>query len=361
MKINEFNTKKVNEGKFTDTLGDISSSLFGQHATSAIGGMFTGKGTKHQLTQDIFLKDFYQDAITSIDNAVKGGILDLKNTGFGGDTAPDQQKKDTATGTEKPEVTPGAPESPNSPAGTTAGTSAAAKTPQATPATPGGQNIKITGNTGAKQAASVNLMQPKPVAKAAVQQGPKYSMNITGKTGTGIGGTAKPAAKQPSQAELDADQERMATGTNENRKFYELNKIFESILQVNEDTSETLSQYLYAWFGKYMAGTDWKSREATIKPIVLDIEQKYLSKGDWKGGLKKLAQAGYAIASASKAVPKGAQNAVPTGAEKKDASKKLDFGVHDSGVPPEIDQQMQKLQKSNPEAFKNYMAKYGKQ
>jgi hypothetical protein len=127
------------------------------------------------------------------------------------------------------------------------------------------------------------------------------------------------------------------------------------------DGPETLSQYLYAWFGKYMSGTDWKSREATIKPIVLDIEQKYLSKGDWKGGLKKLAQAGYAISSASKAVPKGAQNAVPTGATKKDASKKLDFGVHDSGVSPEIDQRMQKLQKSNPEAFKNYMAKYGKQ
>jgi hypothetical protein len=231
MKINEFNTKKVNEGKFTDTLGDISSSLFGQHATSAIGGMFTGKGTKHQLTQDIFLKDFYQDAITSIDNAVKGGILDLKNTGFGGDTAPDQQKKDTATGTEKPEVTPGAPESPNSPAGTTAGTSAAAKTPQATPATPGGQNIKITGNTGAKQAAGVNLMQPKP----AVQQGPKYNMNITGKTGAGIGGIAKPAAsaaKQPSQAELDADQERMATGTNESAEYKHLNTIFEHIVKV---------------------------------------------------------------------------------------------------------------------------------
>jgi hypothetical protein len=134
-----------------------------------------------------------------------------------------------------------------------------------------------------------------------------------------------------------------------------------SVAPVASTGPETFAQYLLAWFGKYMAGTDWKSREATIKPIVLDIEQKYLSKGDWKGGLKKLAQAGYAIASASKAVPKGAQNAVPTGAEKKDASKKLDFGVHDSGVPPEIDQQMQKLQKNNPEAFKNYMAKYGKQ
>jgi hypothetical protein len=229
MKINEFNTKKVNEGKFTDTLGDISSSLFGQHATSAIGGMFTGKGTKHQLTQDLFLKDFYQDAITSIDNAVKGGLLDLEKTGLGHTNQPNQEKTDTEPGTENPETPQTGSEATRAAPGTKP-----APAP-ATSAATGGQDIKITGNTGAKQAAGVNLMQPKPATKPAVQQGPKYSMNITGKTGAGIGGIAKPAAsaaKQPSQAELDADQERMATGTNESAEYKHLNTIFEHIVKV---------------------------------------------------------------------------------------------------------------------------------
>jgi len=44
--------------------------------TSALKGAFTGQGTQQQLTQDIFLRDFYQDALTSLKNGIKGGLVD---------------------------------------------------------------------------------------------------------------------------------------------------------------------------------------------------------------------------------------------------------------------------------------------
>jgi hypothetical protein len=43
---------------------------------SSIKGMFTGQGGFQTKVQDIFIKDFVQDAITSLNNGVKGGLID---------------------------------------------------------------------------------------------------------------------------------------------------------------------------------------------------------------------------------------------------------------------------------------------
>lgn len=80
MKINEFNqSKKIDES--------LAGAMFGDVPMSALKGMFTGKGGKHQLAQDIFLRDFYQDAITSLDNGVTSGYVD-KNKPYGNATDP---------------------------------------------------------------------------------------------------------------------------------------------------------------------------------------------------------------------------------------------------------------------------------
>ena len=73
MKINEINQpKQIDES--------LAGAMFGDVPMAALKGLFTGKGTKLQLAQDIFLKDFYDDAYTSIDNAIKGQLVnpDLK-------------------------------------------------------------------------------------------------------------------------------------------------------------------------------------------------------------------------------------------------------------------------------------------
>ncbi len=68
MKINEFNQpKQIDEG--------IGGALIGDANAAKIKGFFTGKGGKHQLIQDIFLTDFYQDALTSLDNGIKSGFV----------------------------------------------------------------------------------------------------------------------------------------------------------------------------------------------------------------------------------------------------------------------------------------------
>lgn len=69
MKINDLN--KIEEG--------LGSSLFGEVPVAALKGFFSGKGTKAQLTQDIFIKDFVGDAIASLDNGVQAGIIDPKS------------------------------------------------------------------------------------------------------------------------------------------------------------------------------------------------------------------------------------------------------------------------------------------
>lgn len=74
---------------------------------AGVKGAFNGKGTQKQLTQDLFLKDFYQDAITSLDNAIKGYIVNpnLKSSPDG-DKPKDIIKVDPAAKKEEPEYYP---------------------------------------------------------------------------------------------------------------------------------------------------------------------------------------------------------------------------------------------------------------
>lgn len=69
---------RVNEGALGDFGSSLINSLFGDNTVSSWKGMISGKGAKHQLIQDLFLKDFMQDAITSLDNGVRGGFINTK-------------------------------------------------------------------------------------------------------------------------------------------------------------------------------------------------------------------------------------------------------------------------------------------
>jgi hypothetical protein len=68
MKINEFEKPQLNEG-FLDT-------LIGDGRTAGIKSMFNpGMSAKTQAEQDKFNKDFVADAIASLQNAIKSGIV----------------------------------------------------------------------------------------------------------------------------------------------------------------------------------------------------------------------------------------------------------------------------------------------
>jgi hypothetical protein len=130
MKISEF--KKIEEQR----LAELSlSSFIGDVGSAAVKSGFTGKGFKQQMIQDMFLKDFYDDAFTSLDNAVKGRLVDPKARGTLAPTAVEKNPADV-----KPEPgQPGAPATPTTP--TTPATSGAPATPTS-PTTPGAPAAK---------------------------------------------------------------------------------------------------------------------------------------------------------------------------------------------------------------------------
>lgn len=127
MKISEF--KKIEEQR----LAEISlSSFIGDVGSAAVKSGFTGKGFKQQMIQDMFLKDFYDDAFTSLDNAVKGRLVDPKARGTLSPTAVEKNPADV-----KPEPgEPGAKPAPAAPA--------APGTPATAPTTPGAPAAKTS-------------------------------------------------------------------------------------------------------------------------------------------------------------------------------------------------------------------------
>lgn len=97
MKINEINQQaRVNEG-IGDALGSFASGLMGNTAGAGIKGLLSGKGKRHQLAQDLFLKDFTGDATTSLRNGLESGIIDA--TAQMSSTVPADGKKTDPTDT----------------------------------------------------------------------------------------------------------------------------------------------------------------------------------------------------------------------------------------------------------------------
>jgi hypothetical protein len=134
MKINEINQpQQVDEG-IRDSLTGLSQSLIGDYGTAAIKGMFTGKGTKKQLEYDTFFKDFFNDAVTSLQNGIKSGIVD-KNLSMSGIPAPaGDGEVDPPTVTPEPGEpgggpTPGPTPGPTSGGGITTGGSISGRSP----------------------------------------------------------------------------------------------------------------------------------------------------------------------------------------------------------------------------------------
>ncbi len=144
MKISEF--KKLEEQIAKQKLDELSlSSFIGDFGSAAVKSAFSGKGLKQQMIQDMFLKDFYDDAYTSLDNAIKGRVVNPKAKGTLSPTAVEKNPADV-----KPE--PGQPGAKPAPAATTTPgtpTTPGAKPAAATPSAPGAPAAKTSATAGA--------------------------------------------------------------------------------------------------------------------------------------------------------------------------------------------------------------------
>lgn len=260
MKINEFSQpKQLNE------VSSLAGAMFGEVPMAALKGLFTGKGGKHQLAQDIFLRDFYQDALTSLDNGIKSGYVD-------------PNKAYAAPNTPPPKEDP-VPPSANAAVPTTSPT-------QVPPAQQTGQK-----------------MSPQQTATARMQT--RAGVQPTGQ---------KMTPAQRTQARLQAQKMKAAQKPKpvKESKFEKLNHIFEGVIsEMNGegDTTTTITDHMLEWFGQYMQGTNWESKKAAILPHIKKIQDTYGSdKG--KSAIKNLAKLAYSISGKGGTVPAGAQNAV---------------------------------------------------
>jgi hypothetical protein len=261
MKITE-----LNKPKQIDEMSSLAGALFGEVPMAALKGLFTGKGGKHQLAQDIFLRDFYQDALTSLDNGIKSGYVDTNK-----EYTP--QKLDPET-----------------------------KQPDA-------------GQSNPTSAVPTNSpTQVPPAQQTGQQMSPQQTATAKMQTRAGIQPTGqKMSAAQRTQAKLQAQKMRAAQKPRPVKEsgYYKLNNIFENIVSEMDGEGESttsITDHMIEWFGLYMNGVNWENKKAAIIPRIKQIQDTYSSdKG--KAAIKNLGRLAYAISGKSGQLPKGAENA----------------------------------------------------
>lgn len=270
MKLNDI--KQIEEGIF-----------------SAIKDRFKQGGYQTNV-QNIFIKDFVQDAITSLNNGVKGGLIDpnIKSTG---QSAAPAAGAVPASGTAAP----------------------------AAGATPAGQQFmgKIAPNAGpaTKPTAPVS-----PFSTPTLNQ-PKTTVSATGapsKPGSITSGGPGMKVKESSYAKM--------------------NRIFESIINIDEEAQlRTIGDYMMDWFGQYMQGVEWQGSKAIVQQKINKLQDDYPKNVD--ANLEALARIGLALSKAGS--PAGAPP------EFNKAKQEISSSVED------LKGTLEELSKSNPIAYNN--------
>lgn len=223
MKLNELN--KIEEGIF-----------------SAIKDRFQQGGYQTKV-QDIFIKDFVQDAITSLNNGVKGGLIDpsIKSNGKPDPAAAQQQAQ------------PG-------------------QQPETGNAAPGGQQYlgKIAPNAGPAT---------KPQAPASPFSTPTLAprtVNTTANTASKPGGvtTGGMSIKESS--------------------YKKMNRVFESIINIDEAAQlRTIGDFMLDWFSQYMQGVNWQANKPIVQQKISKLQDEYPK--NVKQNLTDLARIGLAL------------------------------------------------------------------
>lgn len=401
MKISEFNkpNQSLQESEQLDELA--LSSFVGDFGAAAIKSLFTGKGIKHQMIQDMFLKDFYEDGITSLENAIKGGLVDPKIRGTeldsGGGTDGGGATGEVDPSTVEPAAgEPGAADATGAarPAAGAAG-AAAYKAQQQT-----SQNI----NNYVKQAAQainsttdknqkIALTKELVNAMADRQGTPEWNNTVKG-----VEGIIKGAGTDPSFAAAAVGNLRAGKTMAEawriyfanklveavgltwkdlglsvlkegrdyyiaERKYLKLNNLFENIVNLTENEGkQSISQYMLNWFNQYMTGVNWQPQKQLILSTLTDLENTY-PKG-YKDKIKTLAKTAFALSKSSTAMPIGMKDelskmkdpnaqAAAQAAGKQPATQAQPDAANAAPTVDELRAYLEQLSKDNPEEYNN--------
>ena len=301
MKLNEL--KKIEEG-----------------IVSSIKGMFTGQGGYQTEVQDIFIKDFVQDALTSLNNGVKGGLVN-----------PNAQAAAPAAA------------APAGVSGTATQQGQAAQAPLKATTT----SVKFNG-PGAPGA-----------APAAGQASTKPQTQYMGKIAPNAGPATKPAAPASPFSTPTLNQPKTTVSTtpgNKNSKpgaittggagmtmkesaYDKMNRVFESIINIDEETQEaearTIADFMMDWFTQYMEGVNWQSSQAIVKQKLDKLQAEYPK--NLNQNLTDLARVGLALS----------KTGTPKGAPPEFTQAKKQMGSTITDLKAELDG----LAKSDPKAY----------
>lgn len=305
MKINEFNkAAKVNEGALLDI-------LIGPDAAKR----FSKNDERHIEALKYFLKDFVGDATTSLANGITGGLVD-------------------------PSVTRELNLGPKPP--TTPSTSGATPPPTSPPSTSGATPPSTSGATPSSSTATTASSAEQ--TAAAAQQHRKD----LGAAATNMNAAKAAQAKPAFQRTADDKLAMKAAGLSED-DYRALNTIFESIFSTmyeeEEQPTETIGEYMIRWFDTYMEGTNWKTKQGIILPIIKDIEKTYNSdKG--RAAIEKLGRVAWDMLGKAPSVPAGAKDIVPNREAPSAAS-----GGGKISTTSEIISAIANLKKTNPMEF----------
>ena len=385
MKINELKQPHLNEG-FLD-------ALIGDGRAAGIKSIFNpGMTAKTQEAKDIFNKDFVADAIASLQNAVKSGLVVPKASGA----------TPNATPNAAPKVDPNAVKFTAQPTANT-------------PANPTGKNVAAT-DPYENLKGKMRQLQPKPGSKplpdkfaaelnsdmAKLAKGDKESGTYAANKILKFANAGYDVSKlSPTWTASSKAGERFLTQsiyraiTNMLREhsltwdnlglrtrlyesvgetgvflsrckpipvstleFKKMDQVFEGIVtelfgKQPVEGAESISSYMMDWFSQWMTGVDWNKRKPQVQSLINAIEASY-PRGNWKGAIQQLAKAAYAITTAGSSVPKGVQNAeTPATTTANPAASKVDVWSN----PDDAEEQLKIILKNNPNLAKKYNIK----
>ena len=318
---------------------------------SAIKDRFQ-QGKYQTDVQNIFIKDFVQDAFTSLNNGVKSGLVDVSAKSSGDTPPPPGASPAPTTPPSTPPSTPPAPTTPPStpPAPTTPTTPA--------PAAGLGDIRKAAGAAGKeaklKSDEKFKTIQNEKLKKYGIQIGDVVTVNDDGKKVTGVitgsgfeeaefhyrpkGHSVSTLAFVDDIEDVYTPSPTSGTSTTKESRYHKMNRIFESIINIDEEAgASSISEFMMDWFGKYMQGVNWEPKKQLVQQKLNTLQDEYPK--NLKKNLTDLARFGLALSKTE--TPAGAPPAF-TQSRKQGAASIEDFKTA-----------LNDLAKSDPDAYNN--------
>lgn len=377
MKIDELKTPQpqLNEG-FLDTLlgaapGEVSAGI-----KSAFN---PGMTTKAQLAKDIFIKEFVADGIASLQNAVKSGIVVSGSA---------------------PKAPPAAPKTTTT-AAPPVGKNAALTDPyenlkgqirrlQPNPNSqplPNDLSVKLNGYMEklAKGDKESGIYAANEILKLANDGYNVSNLTSTWKAKSKAGDRLLTQSVYRAITNMLSEhglawnnlglQTRLCEGAGNSGvllsrcnpipvttpEFKKMDQVFESIVselfgnKQSVEGAERISSFMMDWFGKWMYGVDWQGRRPQVQSLINAIETSYPN-GDWRGAIRQLARAAYALSASGSTAPKGVKNAkIPAGKQPTNTANRSRSMIDVlAGDNTDAEEQIKQLLKNNPSLANKY-------